>query len=353
MSRRLAGTYCMTVILLLTSCTILSRSAPNMSTEEALTPAVPSRKILSSTLPWREVWRQQIGSAFTSIPLIAVSGNEVVLPIDKRTSTLVALNAQDGHTLWERPLADPQFPDRQVKVVHSIFADTKRVFVALPFAVMAFDCSDGRFLWITHRLPEHTSYYIYPDIEDDTLTVFGVYGDTKLYFINVNDGEIKSTEEYSGELLLRTPTAEYTIEGLNLVRVDRNIQEVLWKVATRGSLGTRRWPAFVNGNAMIFTTGPHLSSLCVIDPNSGKVLWQTSEDIVSNFALAGTNVYILNRDDELIAYDALTGRNVGVMQFGGGALDLEHASEYSIVAYDSRLFVYLGDSKEIIAFELE
>lgn len=339
------------VVAIQRSCVGMKDTAPNSSwPPPGPSPTHgPSHTLTSSTLAWKETWRRQVGPSYTSVPLLAASGDLLTLPIWGEGETIVlALSALDGHTLWTQKATDLDFPDRQIRVVSSLFAGSNVVYVALPFAVQALRLEDGQLAWTTRRLPEHTSYYLFPAPNDGAIRLYGITGSkTVLYDIGIDDGQIKFVEEYPTRVVLKTDTVECVEDALDLQCVDSGVLS-RWNVSTRGSV--RPWPTYVDSSVMLFASGPHLSSLTAVDPASGRVVWQTPEDIVSNFTTIDDVVYTLEFDTSLVARDAFTGREVGRMQLGGGPLDVESGAEYWVTAADDRLYVYFGDSQELIAF---
>ena len=347
---RLISLLCTALLaLLLLSCRNVETVSPTVHND--VTPSAHSRFVLTSTLPLKEIWRQRIGTAFTSVPLAATAANKIVMPISNAyTTTLLAVGLADGHIVWKQELTDPLFPNRQGALVDSLFADSERVYAVLPYGVMAFDLASGQPIWTTKRLPEHASYYISPLVETSNLQVFGIYGGTHIYNIDVRSGQIQSIEEYQDELLWVTPTAHYVLKNLDLLRIDRNSNQVAWKIRTRGSVGDNRWPLLSDSTTMIFVTGPRLGAIKALDLESGKTLWETPENIASNLTRFAKYIYALTNTGMLIAYNEFTGENVGSLQFSEGPLDTEHASEYGIFAWNGTLLIYLGDSQELIAF---
>ena len=350
---RLVSLMCTALLaLLLLSCRNVETVSPTFNNK--MTPSAHSRSVLTSTLPLKEIWRQRIGAAFTSVPLAVTAENKIVIPIsDAYTTTLLAVGLADGHIVWKQDLTDPQFPDRRGALVDSLFADSERVYAVLPFGVMAFDLTSGQPIWTSKRLPEHTSYYISPLVETNTLQVFGIYSDTHIYNINSRSGQIRSIEEYQDELLWATPMTNYVLQNLDLLRIDKNSNQIVWKVKTRGSVGDNRWPLFSDATTMIFLTGPRLGAIKALDLESGKTLWETPEIIASNLTRFAKNIYALTSTGMLVAFNEFTGESVGSQQFSEGPLDTEHASEYGVFAWNDTLLIYLGDSQELIAFSIK
>jgi len=307
----------------------------------------PSHLLIAKSPTWNERWRRTIGPSYFSVPLLAISGDALILPVWSERETLItSVSTHDGHTIWAKKVADPDFPGRQIRVVNSLFADSDRVYAALPFGVQSFRVEDGELQWITTRLPEHTSYRIFPKIEDGTIRVYGITSKTVLYDIGFDDGQIKSTQDYPERLVLKIESVECVEDALDL-RCTDNETKTSWKVTTRGSV--RSWPLYIDSRIVLFASGPHLSSLTGVEPASGAIVWQTPEDVVSNFTTINGTAYSLRIDAALVARDVFSGQEVDRLQFGGGPLDTESGGEYWVVGADDKLFVYFGDSQELVA----
>jgi outer membrane protein assembly factor BamB len=101
---------------------------------------------------------------------------------------------------------------------------------------------------------------------------------------------------------------------------------------------------------MVFEAGwGTASTLAAVNATSGHVLWQTPRDIASNFVVQGNAVYSIDINGILTARDAVDGHEVGQIKFSGMLLDVDHATQFWVAASDSLLFVYFGDSQELIA----
>ena len=313
----------------------------------------PSHAVASNGLAFHEVWRQVVGQSHqtdsTNGPLMTIAADTLVLPVlGVRESRLVALGTQDGRRLWTRKLDNPGFPDIPVRVM-SMLADPKRVYVTLlSFVAEAFDLRDGKPLWTTKKLREHAGYDIFPLIQNDTLQIYSSPKDTAIYNVNITNGQITSIEGYPGDLIMKTSTTKCFDTVASLSCVDDDISKSSWEIPTRGQV--TKWPVLVNPETMIFAIGSSFKSIRAIDLTSGRALWQTPMDVICNMTVMNGIVYSIKADATLVAQDALTGHQTGLLQFSNSPFQRQPGAEYWVVAGDSMLFVYLGDSQELIAF---
>jgi outer membrane protein assembly factor BamB len=220
------------------------------------------------------------------------------------------------------------------------------VYIAVPFKIFGNRLNDGSLVWNTDELPRHTGYYIYPEVRDNTLQTYS--NEVKLYSIQANTGHIESVQKYPDGFLFEVSGARYSTTPVSLICTDASTGQQRWKVTTSD---VRRWPVFFQSDLMIFEAGwGTASTLAAVNTTSGQILWQTLRDIASNFVVQGNAVYSIGINGALTARNAADGHEVGQITFSGTLLDVDHATQYWVSASDSMLFVYFGDSQELIAF---
>ncbi len=320
------------------------------------TPSVQglSHRIATNNLEWHEIWRQTVWLSYGyGTPMASVTSHKIILPAwNGHVTNLVALDTQSGQTLWATKLASPDRPDG--RVVDSLYADAERVYVALPFVVESFRTTDGNLLWTSETLPGHTRYSILPLTRTETVQIAtgsGAEG-ALVYRLDSGNGTTKSIESYPIWANPKTDEVSYHVDAAaNLICTDNKTNQTLWKFNTGGLNGG---PELVDSKILIFMGGPHLKSLTAVESMSGKPLWSTPQkDRASNFVVISNTVYSITSNAILVANDVFTGQEIGHIAFSGGPLDTDHSSEYWLIAGDSKLFIYFGDSQEIIAFERE
>lgn len=283
-----------------------------------------------------------------------VANSIIVLPIFSDKTHLAAFDAGNGQSLWSQRLVTPQYPD-DLQSVDSMYVDAERVYVAVPLVIRSFRLADGHPMWMTESLPAHAGYDIYPGTQNGILQVYSTLEDRLVYNIDADSGQIRSIEQYSRTLVATTASVQYH-DGVksrggptNLFGVDSHTGNVLWRSSVKGAV--RGWPVFISPEETIISTGSLLQTISAINPTSGEVIWQSPEaSVISNFVVMDNAVYSITPGAALIAQDTLTGRSIGRIQFGGGPLDATDANEDFVFADHSMLFVYFGDSQELIAF---
>jgi outer membrane protein assembly factor BamB len=315
-----------------------------------LTPA-PSRAVIANNLGLHEIWRRTIGPTYgstnVSVPVMAVADHTLVMPVMPRNGTrVIALDARDGQPLWSLRVFTLDVATPPISV-DTLYADAELVYIAVPYKIFGTRLRDGSLVWETEELPGHTGYFIYPEINSNTLQVHS--DEVKLYSIQADTGQIKSVQKYPDGFLFEVSGASYSTTPIELICTDASSGQQRWKISTSGSV--RRWPVFFQPDLMIFEAGwGTASTLAAVNTAAGNILWQTPRDIASNFVVQGNAVYSIDINGVLTTRDAVDGREVGQMKFSGAPLDVDHATQYWVAASDSMLFVYFGDSQELIAF---
>jgi hypothetical protein len=316
-----------------------------------LTPA-PSRTVIANNLGWHEIWRRTVGPIYgsknVSVPIMAVAGHTLVTPVMPTDGTrVIAIDVRDGQTLWSLHVLIPDWPPTPPLGVDTLYADSKRVYIAVPTKIFGTQLSNGSLVWETNVLPGHTGYYVYPEIHDNNLQVYS--NEVKLYSIQADTGQIMSVQKYPDGFLFEVSGASYSTTAIDLSCTDASSGQQRWKIATSGDV--RRWPVFFQPDRMIFEAGwGTASTLAAVNTTSGHILWQTPKDIASNFVVQGNAVYTIDINGVLTSRNAVDGHEVGQMKFSGAPPDVDHATQYWVAASDSMLFVYFGDSQELIAF---
>lgn len=328
--------------------TLQSPSEVRFPPSPTLTPA-PPHAIVSNHLEWHEVWRRTVGASYgapeAGTSIMAVSGHILVMPImGPDVTQLTAFDVHNVQTVWTLLV----FIDRAGPPIEvdTLYADSTLVYFAVPPRIFAARLSDGSPLWKTGDLRTHTGYFIYPEIKDKTLQVYS--DEVNLYNLQADTGQIKSVQKYPDGFLFEVSTSDYFTTPEDLTCTDASTAQQRWRVATSGSV--RRWPVFFHPDLMIFEAGRNAgATLTAVNADSGQVLWKTPADIASNFVIEGNAVYSISVAGVLTTRAVKDGHETGRLTFSGGRLDVDHASQYWVTADDSRMFVYFGDSQELIA----
>lgn len=234
-----------------------------------LTPAAP-RTVIANNLGWREIWRRTIGPIYgsrnVSVPIMAVTGYTLVVPSMPTDGTrVVAIDVRNGQVLWSLRVF---IPDRATPPigVDTLYADSERVYIAVPSKIFGMRLSDGSPVWSIDEPPEHTGYFIYPEVQDNTLQIYS--NEVKLYSIQADTGQIKSVQKYPDGFLFEVSGVNYSTTLQGLACTDARTGQERWIVTTSGDV--YRWPVFFRPDLMIFEAGwGNTSTLAAVNTTSG------------------------------------------------------------------------------------
>ncbi len=319
------------------------------------TPTAP-RAIVSASLPLREVWRSRgivLGGRGFGPRLSTAEG--IVFFVNHSLgwprARLQALDASTGQLLWQAGTDNDN--DNNLAYEQSMAASQGRLFIAIDWNIRAYDLSNGRLLWRTPgRLPEHTGYYVYP--VGDKLTVYSTgyitekRTDTDVFSVyNPATGELlertEGEETGEGGLLWRTTLVDYRDDCRRLSAIDRAFGSVRWQIPEPHCV--KFWPDSAD-SVKVFSGG--WGDLFAADIVTGEVLWRYPKKCQAYAVVMGDTVYAIREDGILVGINQKTGYEVGTLEFGPASKSDEVLTY--LAADGKRLFVYFGDSQELIAF---
>ncbi len=312
------------------------------------TPMAP-RRIIASTLPLHENWRRDnVVLPYYDERLVA--SKEYICYVTyairgwKREDRLQVLRGRNGEIHWEVP----NFP-----YINSLATDGKRLFAAVEWHIRAYDLATGRLLWRTPgSLPGHTGYWLQPE-EEDIVVYFksGLSVDREEQFIqryDAQNGTLKTTERIevpSGvRLMIRTPLVDYWTDGERIWAQNRISGQILWEREIERRIEHR---PILTDSSLIYASGIY-AHLYAVDAASGTLQWVYPGFVVSNFVLSGGILYAVRQDGALVGIDPRTGQEIGFVQFLPAKTN-RRSTAYWVAASDGWVFVYFGDSQELIA----
>jgi outer membrane protein assembly factor BamB len=314
-------------------------------------PTMPSRKYVSFGLDLVEQWRFQAGEpdaipAYYPPNLFMTSDRVVVgryirdgseLP----DSNLTALSLQNGHVLWETRLSGQRYGT----CITSWYIDLVkgRLFVDYPFSISAFDLVTGQILWTTSMKTHTDERFGYQSA--DLLLVNTDYGEQ--ISIDPSTGKILSTRktDLPRMALSNGPiTLENSKEGLRAFDQNDNI---LWD---RPYVDAEFWPTFLSNGDLIWQYGRGSYTFERTNSQTGETIWKKKGDYISNYAILGDRLYILQSNGALDGLNLTTGERVGILKFDQ-TVDPSQSESFWVASNGEYLLVYFGDSQELIAFK--
>lgn len=324
-------------------------SLPNSNWPPPSTPTAP-RNIINSTLPLHEKWRSPAPS--TSEEFFDSNGEVLAFIARGANGTQRLLNVLDGKggsLLWK---TEPIYFS-----VDSGVIDRQRLYLASSFKILAYDLATGKLLWESQEaLPDRTEYKMYTT--GDNLIVYSAEdpatGRTRrvIRIYDSQSGTLKSTEEETfsedASFLLHTDSIDYWTSRDFIRAVNHQTREEQWRI----TLDERVWQQpILFGNEFIFASGI-FSDVIAVNKNTGSQIWKYDKKTVSNLAVDSESVYAIREDAAIVAINVYTGRETGHINISPEFTE-ERGSRsipFLITAARDMVFVYYGDSQEIIAF---
>jgi len=303
-----------------------------------------SRTIMKGTLPLQEHWRK--AGLFIFWEEIAASGEYICFVYLRhsrwqREDRLRVLNARSGELLWEIAGLPP---------VSSLATDGQRLFVAVHWHLRTYDLASGELLW---RTPDYVGDQVQPLGEE--IIVYSTKDS-----LNSREQVIRRYDAQSGalremlrkevppnvRLVLRSSSTNYWTDGKQLWAEDRISGEVRWQRRLERRL--EYWPVLA-GSSLIYASGLY-PNLYAVDTTTGVLQWAYTSPLVSNFVLGDNILYAIRQDGALVGIDPQTGQERGYIQFFPAETEEgPRSTTYWVEASNGWVFVYFGDSQELIA----
>ena len=315
-------------------------------------PQTQTRTITNTTLPFHEQWRKSDLLLFNTLAdRIYIYGNQLffVNYDSGKARRLEALNAKTGTLLWKtEPLPFS---------VNSLAADGERLYLALSEKIIVYNLLTGEVLWEDALLGGRTTYWVYPI--GDTLLV---YSEEDISLEGDEEQVIRKYDPQSGllmgidrikihqknsSLLLKSPPYDYWTDGDTLWAINAEAKQEQWKVGIDNRVEYQ--PLLVDSK-LVFASGV-FSNVIGIDNISGRQVWKYENKIVSDLAAKQGILYAIRTDATIVGIDLSTGKEVGSIGVEPRVTETSSRSHaYLIAISEDMLFVYYGDSQELISF---
>jgi outer membrane protein assembly factor BamB len=310
----------------------------------------------------REVWRfQHTGGPnydYSTPPLLFVTNGKVTITYhdenNYHTSWLTALSLETGQMMWQTYLADPGFGTGMADAR----LENERLYLVYSYRAHAFDLETGQLLWSTTLSPGgHTTYRFFAPWEwedEEPLLLLRAFERDKIVTIDPQTGEVLAWQP-DERADLEWEGVEFLVDMAGLYVGEPATGRVLWTrlEMDAGYRQLQRWPTFVGSN-MVYELGDPCYGIRRVNYRTGEAVWETPErNYLSNFAIAGSQVYVLREDTTLVTLDLESGALVGTLKFDGPPADTICAKSgtypYWVVVSEPYILVYFGDTRELIA----
>jgi outer membrane protein assembly factor BamB len=175
-----------------------------------------------------------------------------------------------------------------------------------------------------------------------------------LWILDTDAKLIERVKEGHSTTFLSTPDETFVnLNGLRVLKTTTN--EVLWEHIDMRDL--LQIPIFTKDKVFLRNGANFSGTAYALDRANGELLWEIP-DIVGNLAYSSAQnlVYALRKDGNLLAIDENTGKEIVIATFSQNPFlffDGVDNCAYQL-AYDDEenyLIVYLGDSRQLFAFQ--
>jgi outer membrane protein assembly factor BamB len=172
--------------------------------------------------------------------------------------------------------------------------------------------------------------------------------------LDSDNGEVKYQLK-GNDIYIRTPIETFMPQ---IQAKETSTGNVLWK---RFDLDKMLFlpPIFLNDRILV-RTGAEGGSLYALDKVTGETLWKSSDNIISSIAYSPKNeqAYVLTVDGYLLGIDKENGTQIVLAKFSNAPFVLDGKDKgggYEVAFDDSTqmLYVLLGDSRQLFAFQVE
>ncbi len=316
-------------------------------------PQISTRTVADVNLPFHEQWRRSNLLLFnTKADRLYVYGNQLFFVSYEdggTTRRLEALNAKNGALLWRtEPLPF---------LANSLVVDGQRVYLALSAKIIVYDLLTGEVLWEDALLGGRTTYWVYPmgdtllvyseedvSLEGDEKQVIRKYDSQSGLLLNIDRVNIR---QKNSSLLLKTLTFDYWTDEKTLWAINNEANQEQWKIEIDNQV---EYQPFLVDSKLIFASGI-FSDVIGLDSISGRQVWKYDDKIVSDLTAKQGIIYAIKTDAAIVGIDSTTGEEVGYIGVEPRITETSSRSHaYLIAASEDMLFVYYGDSQELIAF---
>lgn len=316
-------------------------------------PQISTRTVADANLSFHEQWRRSnLLLLNTEADRLYVYGNQLFFVSYEdggKTRRLESLNAKTGTLLWKTgPL--PFSPN-------SLAIDGQRLYLALSSKIIVYDLSTGEVLWEDALLGNRTTYQVFPIGE--TLLVYSEedassegYEEQVVRKYDSRSGFLRGidrnkTPQKNSSLLLKTPDFEYWTDVKSLWSINKEVNQEQWKIKIDNRVEYK--PLLIDSK-LIFASGIFSDLICV-DNISGHQVWKYGDKIVSDLVAMRGIIYAIKTDATIVGIDSTTGKEVGYIGIEPNVMETSSRSHaYLVAASEDMLFVYYGDSQELIAF---
>jgi len=280
----------------------------------------------SGTAVLERAWRANLGEGSNNrvslaAPPVIANGSLYFLDANHRVH---AIDARDGHRLWDERIRPNQGRDRVARG-GGVAVGAGRVFVATGFGfIVALDAANGDEIWRTQASAPFQSA---PTVAGDR--VYAVTNDSELMAFDAATGEVSWTYQAIAEPARILSAPSVGVDGETVVAPFASGELVallsangrrLWsdslsragRVNSLSAINDIAGRPVIDGGAAYAAS--HSGLLAAIDLRSGQRIWARSFASTQTPWVAGDVLYAVSVDGELAAFDRRTGNVFWVEQ---------------------------------------
>jgi outer membrane protein assembly factor BamB len=261
---------------------------------------------------------------------------------------LVSFSTNDGKVITQSASGHP-IPSNTG--IHHIAYNDTHVYLGYngnrntPSGVLAYKIDINTIVWI-QPLPINTGSQIGSIIVDET--TLGI-GTTQYFLLDASTGEILRERI---ENTLKFPLS--SLGHLAFWHAAANPQSSLSTLEFWDRLTPEIYqpPLLTNDSIVVRTArdGRIFGKVRVFDRQTNGLLWETSENVISNVAVTHARAYFLTSAAELVVMEIQTGHVLGKVEFDAENLEPQDDRGFYVAATDNNVFVYFGDGRQLFAF---
>jgi outer membrane protein assembly factor BamB len=322
---------------------------PSSAIYPTVTPGPPITHVANNLVGIKPIWTlDDIFISWNShdITLDSLMGKTCFLgDMRERESynTFICLESQDGKLLWSK----------QTGIQSTIDVTQEGVFVAYSGTgeLRKFDLETGDLIARRKLGGAGSLHLTYLNNQVQFTT-----SSPTLWILNSDLETIDRVKEGPWIIFLSTPEETFVnLKGLQVVRTGTD--EVLWEFVDMQRLS--QTPIFTENKLFLRNGAGFSGTAYALDRANGELIWEVP-NIVGNLAYSANKhlIYALREDGNLLTIDENTGKETVIATFVPNSLlfyDGVDTCAYQL-AYDEEedyLIVYLGDSKQLFAFQEE
>ncbi len=284
-------------------------------------------------------------------PPLFIAGDKaiIVYPVQESKSQIwiLAVSLETGEIAWKT---------RHQGVIERVDRDTERIYVLSSYHITAYRSSDGKRLWQSEEFPAQTYYQFYEWGMGNPLRLYS--NKDTIIFLDPLTGETLGQNPYP--FFMQYGRFDFFYEVLTNKQagtstrmmwvVDHETNQRLW---SREIVWRRLMQPVFSGEDMLYLDGKVIYDILRVNLQTGEDRWKTTRSrYISNFALVGSSVYLLDRQGSLVALDANNGQEIGRVSFNGPPPQELGTYPYWVAADAQFVLVYFGDTEELIALKV-